>query len=102
MTTFRSEGDYLDHRRPSEVHFVRNLYEDVQRRDFTINAIAMDKNYKIFDYFGGQKDIQSKLIRTVGNPSERFKEDALKLFVDLDFSHNLHLIFILKPLKQCN
>ena len=46
VTTFRSEGDYLDHRRPSEVHFVRNLYEDVQRRDFTINAIAMDKIIK--------------------------------------------------------
>ena len=89
VTTFRSEGDYLDHRRPSEVHFVRNLYEDVQRRDFTINAIAMDKNYKIFDYFGGQKDIQSKLIRTVGNPSERFKEDALRIIRGLRFQSQL-------------
>lgn len=89
VTTFRSEGDYLDHRRPSEVNFVRNLYEDVQRRDFTINAIAMDKNYKIFDYFGGQKDIQSKLIRTVGNPSERFKEDALRIIRGLRFQSQL-------------
>ena len=56
----------IDHRRPSEVHFVRDLYQDVQRRDFTINAIAMDTNYNTYDYFDGEDDIKAKQIRTVG------------------------------------
>ncbi|NWK85369.1 CCA tRNA nucleotidyltransferase [Staphylococcus sp. GSSP0090] len=85
VTTFRAEGDYDDHRRPNEVFFVRNLYEDVQRRDFTMNAIAMDINYQIFDYFEGQKDIKHQRIRTVGNPDERFDEDALRIIRGLRF-----------------
>lgn len=85
VTTFRSEGDYDDHRRPNEVFFVRNLYDDVQRRDFTMNAIAMDINYQIFDYFEGQQDIKHQLIRTVGNPDERFDEDALRIIRGLRF-----------------
>lgn len=85
VTTFRSEGDYDDHRRPNEVFFVRNLYDDVQRRDFTMNSIAMDINYQIFDYFEGQQDIKHQLIRTVGNPDERFDEDALRIIRGLRF-----------------
>ena len=60
ITTFRSEDEYINHhRRPSEVYFVRDLYQDVQRRDFTMNAIAMDLNYQLYDYFNGQQDIKS-------------------------------------------
>ena len=60
ITTFRSEDEYIDHRRPSEVYFVRDLYQDVQRRDFTMNAIAMDLNYRLYDYFNGQQDINNQ------------------------------------------
>src|SRR5699024_9028619 len=85
----RAEGDYDDHRRPNEVFFVRDLYEDVKRRDFTMNAIAMDVNYQIHDYFDGYKDIQHQLIKTVGNPSERFTEDALRIIRGLRFQSQL-------------
>ncbi|GGG85075.1 CCA tRNA nucleotidyltransferase [Staphylococcus pragensis] len=92
VTTFRAESDYVDHRRPSEVYFVRDLYKDVQRRDFTINAIAMDKNYKLYDYFEGQDDINHRLIRTVGDAQERFSEDALRILRGLRFQSQLDFI----------
>ncbi|HDI1367869.1 TPA: CCA tRNA nucleotidyltransferase [Staphylococcus aureus] len=79
VTTFRAEEDYVDHRRPSGVTFVRDLYEDLQRRDFTMNAIAMDTAYKLYDYFDGQQDINNRIIRTVGIAEERFQEDALRM-----------------------
>ncbi|MEJ7393660.1 CCA tRNA nucleotidyltransferase, partial [Staphylococcus saprophyticus] len=72
------------------VHFVRDLYEDVQRRDFTMNAIAMDTEYKTFDYFNGESDIHQGIIRTVGNPSERFAEDALRILRGLRFQSQLN------------
>ncbi|SCT04555.1 CCA tRNA nucleotidyltransferase [Staphylococcus caeli] len=89
VTTFRAEGEYDDHRRPNEVYFVRDLYEDVKRRDFTMNAIAMDDNYQIHDYFDGQNDISHKIIRTVGQPDERFNEDALRIIRGLRFQSQL-------------
>ncbi|MCY1038515.1 CCA tRNA nucleotidyltransferase [Staphylococcus nepalensis] len=89
VTTFRAEGDYEDHRRPNEVFFVRELYEDVKRRDFTMNAIAMDADYHILDYFGGQQDIDHHIIRTVGNAHERFNEDALRIIRGLRFQAQL-------------
>ena len=89
VTTFRTEGTYIDHRRPSEVAFVRDLYLDVERRDFTINAIAMDHKFQILDYFNGQQDIQAKVIRTVGNPLARFEEDALRILRGLRFQSQL-------------
>lgn len=89
VTTFRAEGEYIDHRRPNEVYFVRNLFEDVKRRDFTMNAIAMDMDYQIHDYFNGQQDIADKVIRTVGDPSERFNEDALRIIRGLRFQSQL-------------
>lgn len=90
VTTFRAEEEYIDHRRPSDVHFVRDLYEDVQRRDFTINAIAMDTEYKTFDYFNGENDINQAIIRTVGDASERFAEDALRILRGLRFQSQLN------------
>ncbi|WP_432724494.1 CCA tRNA nucleotidyltransferase [Staphylococcus equorum] len=89
VTTFRAEGEYEDHRRPNEVFFVRDLYEDVKRRDFTMNAIAMDVNYQIHDYFDGLKDIEQRLIKTVGDPAERFNEDALRIIRGLRFQSQL-------------
>ena len=89
ITTFRAEAEYTDHRRPSEVYFVRELYEDVKRRDFTMNALAMDTDYQLHDYFNGRADIQHKLIRTVGEAQERFDEDALRILRGLRFQAQL-------------
>ncbi|HFQ2114839.1 CCA tRNA nucleotidyltransferase [Staphylococcus aureus] len=89
VTTFRAEEDYVDHRRPSGVTFVPDLYEDLQRRDFTMNAIAMDTAYKLYDYFDGQQDINNRIIRTVGIAEERFQEDALRMIRCLRFQSQL-------------
>ena len=90
VTTFRAEAEYVDHRRPSEVYFVRDLKEDLQRRDFTINAIAMDKNFNIYDYFEGDVALNQHIIKTVGDAKERFKEDALRILRGLRFQSQLN------------
>lgn len=86
VTTFRTEQGYSDSRHPDEVKWGKSLEEDLQRRDFTINAISLEpiaigENYEwsVIDLYGGREDIEKKLIRTVGNPDERFKEDALRM-----------------------
>lgn len=86
ITTYRSEAAYNDHRHPSEVSFEDKLENDLSRRDFTINAMAMALNGEIVDYYGGQKDLDKKVIRTVGEPFDRFKEDALRLLRAIRFS----------------
>lgn len=82
VTTFRTEKGYSDNRHPDEVKWGKSLKEDLSRRDFTINALvlrpAQDKP-ELIDLYNGQKDLEDKLIRTVGNPDERFKEDALRM-----------------------
>jgi len=89
ITTYRSEKGYSDNRRPDEVKFESNLDKDLERRDFTINALAMDKEEEIIDLFGGLKDINKKIIRAVGEPIERFKEDALRLLRAIRLSAQL-------------
>ena len=79
ITTMRKEGNYKDFRHPTEVGWTNKIEEDLARRDFTVNAIAMDRQEKLVDPFNGQTDIQNKLIKAVGNPDQRFKEDALRL-----------------------
>lgn len=79
VTTYRSEQSYSDHRRPDEVRFENEVEKDLARRDFTINALALAKSGEVVDLFGGQKDITKKIIRTVGEPADRFKEDALRM-----------------------
>ena len=82
VTTFRAEFEYADRRRPGRVEYAKNLTEDLSRRDFTINAIALTQKGKetdIIDPFKGLQDLKAKLIRAVGNPEERFKEDALRM-----------------------
>lgn len=86
VTTFRTEGTYTDHRRPDSVQFVKSLREDLLRRDFTINAIAIRSNGELVDYFGGQEDLQRKRIKCVGNALERFEEDALRMLRAVRFS----------------
>ena len=79
VTTFRAEGAYLDGRHPSEVRFVPQLDEDLARRDFTVNAMAMDLRGDVTDLFGGQRDLQARVLRCVGDPETRFREDALRM-----------------------
>ncbi|WP_079694288.1 MULTISPECIES: CCA tRNA nucleotidyltransferase [unclassified Paenibacillus] len=79
VTTFRTESEYKDNRRPTAVQFVQDVKEDLQRRDFTMNALAMDRDGNIVDPFGGQSDIQDGRVRCVGSAAERFGEDALRM-----------------------
>jgi len=79
VTTYRTEQNYDDSRHPGKVEWGTKLEEDLQRRDFTINAIAMDIDGNLIDLYGGQEDLKNELIKTVGNPDERFGEDALRM-----------------------
>lgn len=89
VTTYRTEGKYTDHRHPDQVTFVRSLREDLKRRDFTINAMAMDCRGHLEDPFGGQEDLKNNIIRAVGNPIERFDEDPLRILRALRFASML-------------
>ncbi len=89
VTTFRTEGDYRDHRRPDSVTFVSDLISDLGRRDFTMNAIALSADGMLSDPYDGVGDIGRKLIRCVGYPELRFDEDALRMFRALRFSSRL-------------
>ncbi|BBW95850.1 CCA tRNA nucleotidyltransferase [Geobacillus sp. FSL W8-0032] len=89
VTTFRTDGDYEDYRRPESVTFVRSLEEDLKRRDFTMNAIAMDENGTVIDPFAGREAIARRLIRTVGKAEERFREDALRMMRAIRFVSQL-------------
>ena len=86
ITTFRVDGEYKDARHPEKVTFSSSLTDDLKRRDFTINALAYNETSGIVDLFGGTDDINDKIIRTVGNPDDRFKEDALRMLRALRFS----------------
>ncbi|MBC1777795.1 CCA tRNA nucleotidyltransferase [Listeria booriae] len=89
ITTFRTEGTYADFRRPDEVTFIRSLEKDLERRDFTMNAIAMGLDGRFIDPFGGQEDMKKKQIRAVGKPWERFHEDALRMMRGVRFVSQL-------------
>lgn len=79
VTTYRTESTYTDHRRPDEVKFVKSLKEDLRRRDFTINALALTLTGELIDPFGGRDDLNGQVIRAVGNAHDRFAEDALRM-----------------------
>lgn len=86
ITTFRVDGAYSDGRRPDQVRFVARLEEDLARRDFTMNAIAMDAAGTVYDPFGGQADLHAGLVRCVGEPDRRFQEDGLRILRGLRFA----------------
>ena len=91
VTTFRTESEYSDGRHPDKIAYASTIEEDLSRRDFTMNAIAVNlRNGKICDPFGGRKDIQKKVIRTVGIPNERFMEDGLRPIRALRFASQLN------------
>ena len=89
VTTYRVEGAYSDHRRPDSVRFTSRLEEDLSRRDFTINAMAMDASLTLTDPFGGREDLSRRLIRCVGDARERFTEDALRMLRAVRFAAQL-------------
>ena len=89
ITTFRIDGRYSDARHPDSVKFSSSLSEDLRRRDFTINALAMDKNGKIIDPLMGLKDIEERIIKAVGDPAARFNEDALRILRGIRFEGEL-------------
>lgn len=86
ITTFRKEMAYVDNRRPTEIQYIDDLYQDLLRRDFTINTLCMDKDGQIIDFLGGRSDIDNRIIKTVGNPKERFTEDSLRILRAVRFS----------------
>ena len=90
VTTFRTEGNYLNNRSPEKVNFVRNVNEDLARRDFTINAMAYSKKTGIIDLFGGRNDLKNGIIKCVGNPETRFTEDALRILRAFRFAAKLN------------
>lgn len=106
VTTFRIDGEYSDKRHPDSVKFIDKVEKDLERRDFTINALAMDKNGNVIDLFDGKKDLKLRIIRTVGNGYERFTEDPLRIIRALRFSSQLgftidpETVIQMKKIKQ--
>ncbi|AQR95279.1 CCA tRNA nucleotidyltransferase [Clostridium saccharoperbutylacetonicum] len=106
ITTYRTDGEYEDNRHPKEVKFVNSLKEDLARRDFTINAMAYNERDGIIDYFNGVKDLNSKIINTVGEAKKRFEEDALRMLrairfsAQLNFEINYNVLEAIKDLKD--
>ena len=90
ITTLRKEGEYLDYRHPSSITYVKSLDEDYVRRDFTVNAIYMDEHFKIIDPSNGVKDLENKLIRFIGEPEKRIKEDPLRILRAERFAKKLN------------
>ena len=89
VTTYRCDGEYADHRHPAEVTFTDSLREDLRRRDFTVNAMAMDLQGVLADPFGGRTDLQHRVLRCVGDPECRLREDALRILRGLRFASML-------------
>lgn len=86
ITTFRRESAYADHRRPTSVSFSATLSQDLSRRDFTVNAMAMDRRGRLFDPYHGRQDLSNGILRCVGDPRERFSEDALRILRAIRFA----------------
>lgn len=89
VTTYRTDGKYINHRSPEKVNFVSSINEDLSRRDFTINAMAYNKTTGIIDLFGGRDDLRQGIIRCVGKPENRFNEDALRILRAFRFAAKL-------------
>lgn len=91
ITTLRKENSYEDSRHPGKIEFVKELYVDVLRRDFTINGLYMDKNLKVIDYVNGQADLENHLLRVIGKPEYRLKEDPLRIIRAIRFAIDFDL-----------
>ncbi|EHN59517.1 CCA tRNA nucleotidyltransferase [Oenococcus kitaharae] len=102
ITTFRVDGQYLDNRHPDKVFFTRKLVDDLARRDFTINAFAMNQQGQVFDYFDGLTDLANRTIKTVGEADQRFSEDALRILRAFRFSSQLNFAIDPSTLAAAN
>ena len=106
ITTFRDEKDYEDHRKPSMIQYIDDLYPDLLRRDFVINTLCMDDNGVIIDYLGAQDDINHRIIRTVGDAYQKFTDDSLRILrairfaTILDFDLSDEVVDAIKKTKQ--
>ena len=102
ITTMREEKSYLDSRHPGEIKFIKELSKDVIRRDFTINALYLDKDLKVIDYVNGQVDLKNRILKTVGDADKRIKEDPLRILrafrfaCDYDLSLDNELDFAIR------
>jgi len=93
ITTMRRENEYIDSRHPNKIEFIKDLKVDVQRRDFTINALYMDSSLNIIDYVGGQQDLKNKLLKVVGVADSRIKEDPLRIIRAFRFAADYGFTF---------
>ena len=106
ITTFRKEIEYINNRKPVEIQYIDDLYEDLLRRDFTINTLCMDEDGKILDYLHGREDLENKIIRCVGDSFAKFNEDSLRILrairfaTILDFKLDDQLISAIKKTKH--
>lgn len=101
VTTFRQDGEYIDGRRPERVFFSKELKDDLSRRDFTINSMAYSKEAGLIDYFHGVEDLKKDIIRTVGNPKDRFGEDYLRIIRAIRFATQLDFVIEPKTYEAC-
>ena len=93
ITTMREEKGYLDARHPDKIHFIKDLQKDYLRRDFTINALYLDSSLKVIDYCDGEKDLNNRILRMVGDPDKRLKEDPLRILRAFRFAADYDLSF---------
>ena len=104
VTTYRSDGKYLDNRKPQNVTLVTDVRDDLARRDFTVNALCYNDKEGLLDLFGGTQDLNNKIIRAIGNPTERFCEDALRILRAVRFSAQLGFAIeenTIEAIKSC-
>ena len=90
ITTFRKEIKYINNRKPIEIEYIGSLLEDLKRRDFRMNTLCIDKSGNVLDYFDGKKDIENKLINTVGNSNYKFSQDSLRILRAIRFATSLN------------
>ncbi len=89
ITTYRLEDNYINNRKPSEIVYTSDLKSDLKRRDFTINALCLNYNYQLIDFFNGKDDLNNKIIKAIGEPNSRFEEDALRMLRAIRFKSKL-------------
>jgi tRNA nucleotidyltransferase (CCA-adding enzyme) len=105
VTTYRIDGEYENHRRPVEVEFVQEVVKDLSRRDFTFNALLYEPNVGFLDYFNGVEDLKNHVVRCIGKPEERFREDALRIMRAIRFASRLNFCIeenTAKAIKKCS
>lgn len=102
IVTLRTEGEYADYRHPKMIKYIRRIEEDYVRRDFTINALYIDKKFNVFDFCGGLQDLKNRIIRLIGDPEKRIREDPLRILRAERFAKKLGFVIDEHTLKAIN